>query len=168
MEAVFTYIMMISVYLFWFFPKWNNDRSFLLKTIFYIYICMIIEVTLLPIDFSAGIHLPHSGILQYGNFEPFVDLLKNRPLAKPEIFLNILMMIPFGILYPIAFDKKFIKTIISVFMLSLVIEATQLFMAAFMVGSRMFDITDLITNTLGGLLGFKLITIVLHLNKTKS
>ncbi len=167
MEAVFTYILMIAVYLFWFFPKWNNDQSFLLKTLFYIYICMIIEVTLLPINFSAGIHLPHGGILQYGNFEPFVDLLKNRPLAETEIFLNILMMIPFGILYPIAFNKNFVKTIIGAFVLSLAIESSQLFMAAFLVGSRMFDITDLITNTLGGLIGFMLITIVLHLNKTR-
>ena len=167
MEAVFTYILMIAIYLFWFFPKWNDDRSFLLKTIFYIYICMIIEVTLLPINFSAGIHLPQKGLLEYGNFEPFVDLLKNRPLAKTEIFLNILMMDPFGILYPIAFNKRFIKTITAALLLSLVIESAQLFMAAFMVGLRTFDVTDLITNTLGGILGVMLITVVLHFHKSK-
>ena len=115
-----------------------------------------------------GIHLPQNGILEYANFQPFIDLIKKHSLAKTEIFLNILMMIPFGILYPLAFNEKNTNTIFKVFMFSLLIECIQLFMAAFMMGTRTFDVTDLITNFIGGIIGVVFISIILKIRQMRN
>ena len=65
------------------------------------------------------------------------------------------MMIPFGFLYPIIRKVGILKTVTVVFLFSLTIESTQL-LSAFWGGlaSRSFDVTDLITNTFGGLVGY--------------
>lgn len=49
---------------------------------------------------------------------------------------------------------KLIKVIISTFLFSLSIELTQLIMTIFLLKHRSFDVTDIITNTIGGLVGY--------------
>ncbi|MPM62191.1 hypothetical protein SDC9_109057 [bioreactor metagenome] len=61
------------------------------------------------------------------------------------------MTIPLGILIPFIYKKNFLKTLCDVFYFSLIIEFFQLFSNG---GLRSFDTTDLISNTLGGIIGF--------------
>lgn len=70
-----------------------------------------------------------------------------------QIFLNIMMCVPLGFLLPIVFPKRFNKfssILCASFGLSLSTEVLQLLTA------RALDIDDIITNTLGGVLGFSI------------
>ena len=87
------------------------------------------------------------------DLDPFDDLLYNRRDAMREIILNVIMMIPFGILFPLVSRTKshlFLRTILLTFLLSLTIELLQ----PLITFSRSADITDLITNTAGGIIGY--------------
>ncbi len=76
------------------------------------------------------------------------------PFSGPSILtgeniLNVLIFIPLGIYAGIFFGNwRFSKKLICVFLLSLLVESLQYILR---VGA--FDITDLITNTLGGISG---------------
>lgn len=66
-----------------------------------------------------------------------------------------MMTIPFGFLYSILKKNvNLIKVIVSTFLFSLSVELTQLIMIIFLLKYRSFDVTDLITNTIGGFLGY--------------
>ena len=60
------------------------------------------------------------------------------------------MTMPFGFLFPLTRDKKakFSATVFSCFLMSLGIELLQPFF------DRSADVTDLITNVIGGVLGY--------------
>ncbi len=79
-----------------------------------------------------------------------------------NIFGNILAFAPFGFLLPIITpeNRKWIKLALITFLFSLTIELLQL---VFKVG--IFDVDDLLMNTLGGLLGYFIFTIVNELWK---
>ena len=127
----------------------------------YVYIMMVLFVTLMPfpIPFING---TNNLFLESINLIPFRDLRLNYGGAIREIILNIIMMIPFGFLHPIIKKKDVLRVTISTFLFSFAIEILQL-MSAWWGGlsSRSFDITDLITNTFGGLIGY-IIFIVLR------
>ena len=75
--------------------------------------------------------------------------------ALRQVILNIIMTIPFGILWTSLNKKPRIwKTVGATFLFSAWIEFLQFLMTIFLLYHRSCDITDLITNTLGGLLGF--------------
>ncbi len=87
------------------------------------------------------------------NFQLFNFL--NNPLAFTVIG-NILLLIPLGF-YILLFNKK-IKAgyyLILVFLLSMVIELTQLFISS-RVGYvyRTFDVDDLLLNSIGAMIGY--------------
>ena len=82
--------------------------------------------------------------------QPFRDLIMNYGDAKRQIVLNIIMMMPFGFLFPAIKEARLTKTVLVTFLFSLSIELVQPLLG----GIRRADITDLITNTIGGLLGY--------------
>lgn len=126
---------------------------FVIKTLMYLYVVMVLFVTLMP--FILPIGGTNNLFMQTANLIPFRDLLLNHDRAVREITLNIIMMMPFGFLYPIIKRKGFLSTIVITFLFSLTIECSQL-LSAWWGGiySRNFDVTDLITNTIGGLIGY--------------
>lgn len=70
---------------------------------------------------------------------------------------NVLMFVPAGFFIPILWENKrgFVFTVCVVFWMSLLVEILQLVLR---VGS--FDVDDLLLNTLGGALGYLLLTLV--------
>lgn len=79
------------------------------------------------------------------NLVPFRQFL----LLTSENILNVVVFVPLGIYAGILFDKwLFSKKLSFVFLLSLLVEALQYILR---VGA--FDITDIITNTSGALIG---------------
>ncbi len=152
-------ILLILIYVFIMIYKLKNKtkKQKNIFSIMYIHLCGVAYVTILPIDFTLDPKwLYHESIsVDYGNIIPFEDLIKNRRGAKKGIILNIIMTIPFGfILSMMVGNIKFIKVMFSTFILSLSIELIQLIMTIFLLNHRSFDVTDLITNTLGGIIGF--------------
>ncbi|RDU23525.1 VanZ family protein [Anaerosacchariphilus polymeriproducens] len=155
MNYLINFILLGLVYVLHFYKKWSrkNKKVLIINTLMYIYVVMVLFVTLMPftIPFGIGNYL----FMVTANFIPFRDLKLNYHGAVREIFLNIIMMIPFGFLYPIIKKKGILKTVIMTFFFSLIIECAQL-MSAMGGGpnARAFDVTDLITNTFGGLVGY--------------
>ena len=71
------------------------------------------------------------------------------------------MTLPFGFLYSsLKKNIGMIKVIISTFLLSFIIEIMQLIMTVFLLHYRSCDVTDLITNIIGGIIGFILYKLV--------
>lgn len=91
--------------------------------------------------------LPH---LQNINLTPFASSATvNGSLDASEITQNLIAFIPFGIFIHILLENKpFALKLVPIVFTSLIYEVTQYIFA---LGAT--DITDLITNSLGGLLG---------------
>jgi glycopeptide antibiotics resistance protein len=83
---------------------------------------------------------------------PFADYFSGRGDAVRQIILNIIMMMPFGFLLPLVKKQSLLSCLFWTFLFSLGIELTQ----PLVNGIRAADITDLITNTMGGLWGYLL------------
>lgn len=104
-----------------------------------------------PIPFAGRNNL----FLETANFIPFRDLLLNYRGAEREIVLNVIMLMPFGFLYPLIKNKGIVMTVLLSFLFSLTIECTQLLSIYWdSLYVRSFDVTDLITNTIGGFVGY--------------
>lgn len=145
------FICFIAIYFIHFFPKWKNDRRGLLEeTIFYIYIVFVFYFTLMP--FIIPIPYINTNYTFWNlNLIPFNDFLQGHGGALKELILNITMMMPFGILIPFVYRKNFNITIKYTFIFSFLIEIFQLLSVRKL---NSCDITDLISNTLGGILGY--------------
>lgn len=90
------------------------------------------------------------------NLIPFAgSVIVNGKLKLSEIILNIAVFIPFG-MYLSMLDSKisFIMKILPIFAVSLMYEVMQY---CFAIGAS--DITDLLGNTLGGLIGIGLFSV---------
>lgn len=84
------------------------------------------------------------------NLVPFTDpLFANGKIDISEIILNVLIFVPLGIYTGVLFKRwNFAKKLFIFFLVSFIVEALQFILA---VGA--FDITDIITNTSGGIIG---------------
>jgi len=101
------------------------------------------------------------------NLQPF-DWLKNIKYigidnVLAETIPNIIMFIPLGLLIPVVFisKRKLYKTIIIVFAISFSAEFIQYFIG------RSSDIDDIITNVLGGIIGYGIFKICSKLLRDK-
>ena len=142
---------MVLVYLCFYMPKWKKrgTESLIAGTLMYLYLCVVIYFTLMPV-FTA---LPHilNGPRGTINLHPFRDLLNGYGDYWRQIGLNILMLVPMGFLYPICMGNRGLgRTIFAGFIFCTAIEILQPLLHA----QRCFDITDIITNTLGTALGY--------------
>ena len=72
------------------------------------------------------------------------------------VILNFFLLLPFGVYLRYLFDRKWYQSIILSFLLSLFFELTQLtgLYGIYPRPYRLFDVDDLIINTLGGFFGF--------------
>lgn len=110
------------LYRYVFYKKWKGAQLFL-KSVFYLYLCGVLLVTLMPIISNLPLIFNHPYIGM--NLRPYVDLLMQRGNYKVQIILNIVMMVPFGFLYPLIYKKKLPIVLISAYLMSLSIELFQ-------------------------------------------
>lgn len=148
------FIALALLYAFVFFRKWKSKGKDILltNTLMYVYLSLVLYFTLMPVITSLPFILNHPYIPM--NMVPFVDVLAGRGDFIRQVLLNVIMMIPFGFLFPIT-RKPFVgfgRTVFFCFLISLGIELLQPLIS----GSRNADITDLITNTIGGIVGYVL------------
>ena len=158
-------IMFIIIYIciYFMFLK-NKEKLQILKiSMMYFYLCAVLCVTILPIDFTLDLKWKyHSSIkVTYIHLKPFNDLIMGYRGAVQQIVLNIIMTIPFGFLCCILKkNSNIIGVILKTFFLSFTIEFFQLIMTIFLLHHRSCDVTDLITNVIGGIVGFILYKII--------
>lgn len=148
-------IALVLLYAFVFFRRWKirGKDVLLVDTLVYLYLSFVLYFTLMPVITSIPFILNHP--YKPMNLVPFIDVSARRGDFVRQVVLNVGMMIPFGFLFPLTGNRSagFGRTVLSCFLLSLCIELLQpLF-------NRSSDITDLITNVAGGILGYGFYTI---------
>lgn len=143
---------LILLYFLVFFKKWKRKRKdrIVINTIMYVYLSFVLYFTLMPIITSIPTAL-FNHHFRAMNLVPFIDVAFGRGDFIRQIVLNVIMTVPFGFLLPLLKDNRgFIKVIFYTFLLSLSIELLQPLINGF----RSSDITDIITNVMGGAIGY--------------
>ncbi len=161
LNSIILAIIYICIYLI--FLRSKKKTQILKISMMYFYLCAVLFVTILPIDFTLDFKWEyHSSIkVTYIHFKPFNDLIMGYRGAVRQIILNIIMTIPFGFLCCVLKkNSTFIGVVLKTFCLSFTIEFFQLIMTIFLLHHRSCDVTDLITNVIGGIIGFILYKLI--------
>lgn len=149
------FLALILLYIFVFLRRWKvrGKDSLFVNTLMYAYISLVLYFTMMPVATSIPFILDHP--YEPMNLVPFIDVSMGRGDFSRQVILNVIMTLPFGFLCPLTQTKraKFGTTVFFCFLMSLGIELLQPFF------NRSSDITDLITNVIGGALGYGLYTI---------
>ncbi len=152
MKKIIDFVILTILYIFIFYKRWKvkGKDTLLINTTMYIYLSFVFYFTLMPIITSLPFMFNHPYTPM--NLVPFVDVTFGRGDFIRQIVLNVIMTIPFGFLFPLIKNKnpKLFKTVFYTFLLSFSIEILQ----PLIDGGRSSDITDLITNVLGGIIGY--------------
>lgn len=134
-------------------PRWREAgrRTLAVRSVLCLYIVCVLGVTLLPVlsnlpELAGNRYVPME-------LEPFRDLRNGYGNAARQLALNVVMTVPLGFLWPLVRGKKGVwRAVLAAFLLSLCIELLQPLLTT----NRTSDITDVIANTTGGLVGYLL------------
>ena len=152
MKYLIDFAALALLYAFVFFRKWKlkGKDVLLVNTLMYIYFSFVLYFTLMPVITSLPFILNHP--YKPMNLVPFIDVSMGRGDFIRQIALNVIMTMPFGFLRPLTQNKtaRLGRTVFFCFMMSLGIEILQ----PLIDGCRSSDITDIITNVTGGMLGY--------------
>jgi glycopeptide antibiotics resistance protein len=125
----------------------DNDKTYkLTKVLFIIYLIALFWIIVLKFN----IQFSYTGNLRRINLIPYSEpLILNGKLDYGEMILNILIFVPLGVYAGILFNRRVIgRNLFIIFLISFLCEGFQ-----FILGIGAFDITDIINNILGGLIG---------------
>ena len=113
---------------------------------------MTTKVQLVPFDVFNKIY--HTVYFDYHDIETYKNIFKNAYVYQS--IYNFLLTLPFGVFLRYYFKCNFKRTVIFTFLLSLFFEITQLTGLYFIYPNayRLFDVDDLLINTLGGMFGY--------------
>lgn len=136
-----------------------SKKALAANTLMYVYLCGVLYFTLMPLIVALPYCFDHPYVAM--NMTPFRDVIMGYGDYKRQIVLNVVMTVPFGFLLPLCrrITHKpcgLFRCLAATVALSLSVELLQPLISA----SRSSDITDLITNTLGGVIGYSLYSVV--------
>ncbi|MBO7402921.1 MAG: VanZ family protein [Lachnospiraceae bacterium] len=121
-----------------------------------LYLICLVSVVFFPLPSAEQVAAMHGYKGQYIPFKFVLDIAREKSLRSVlQVIFNIFMTIPFGLILRYCLGIKRRNIVILTFLLSLLIELAQLTGLFFLYpGSyRLFDVDDLMLNTLGGFLG---------------
>lgn len=156
-------IFLTLVYLIFPYRKWKKAglKTLIINSLIYFYLVGVARFTIMPLSFKSLFTGGRNRLcLETINLVAFIDLRLNRGRPVLELVLNLIMTLPFGFLYGLKLrlkgkSPKLLRAGIYGFLFSLLIESIQLFGVYINKPySRSFDITDLIMNSLGSILGY--------------
>lgn len=126
----------------------NSLANKLTTLLLIVYLGALFWIIVLKLNISFS----YKGTRNY-NLIPFREpLLYNSRVDYTELILNILIFVPLGLYVGILFKKlTTARKILSFFLVSLICEVLQ-----FILKIGAFDITDIINNTFGGIIGLML------------
>ena len=133
-----------------------NRTDKLTNILFIIYLIAVFEI----IVFKLELPFSNIGNLRSINLIPFNEsLILNGKIDFSEIIMNMVIFMPLGIYVEIIFSKWSTTKKFSIFfIISLVCEILQYIFA---LGAS--DITDIINNTLGGIIGFLIFKVIVRI-----
>jgi len=126
--------------------KDNNKTNKLTAALFIIYLIALFWI----IVFKFNLRLPPLRNMRSINLIPFSQpLILNGKIAFGEIIMNVVIFVPLGMYAGILFKRWItLKKLFLFFLISLICEVLQ-----YILNIGASDITDIINNTLGGLIG---------------
>jgi glycopeptide antibiotics resistance protein len=150
--------------------SFNGKRGFVLYTFIFYLLCAYFLV-ILPLPSREAVAQMTGPTHNFVLFKSWVDFFSQTTLnifqpatylgaIKQSVFLepvfNVLLVLPFGIFLRYYFRQSLKKVILFSFCLSLFFELTQFSGLYFIYprAYRLFDVNDLLHNTLGGMLGY--------------
>ncbi|UPW85392.1 VanZ family protein [Lysinibacillus sp. Ag94] len=146
---------LIALYYFFYYRKQPSDRKkqirikkLVLGAVFIGYIIFVLELTV----FGRG--TSHSLQMNLQPFSGYIDAWKKYSLRDLQnCIFNILMFVPLGIFLPLISSKfkKFKWLLLIVISATLSIETYQT-----LSGAGIFELDDLMNNSLGGIMGYQL------------
>jgi glycopeptide antibiotics resistance protein len=140
--------------------KISVSRELIVNLLFF-YLCYVISVTFFPFTYL---------FYSYGRTANLIPLVKSLSMIQNAITLgamvkqvvinlagNLLLLAPLGFILPVLLEKSrtALKVIGISFAVSLSIELSQLSFAV-----RIFDVDDILLNTLGALLGYAVFKLI--------
>lgn len=140
--------------------KNRKHLKIVISMLFITYLVILVWVILFKLQFSLG-DIDHARSI---NLIPFhYSTAVEEQFHMKEVMDNVLIFIPFGILLSMLASKMRLRNkFIIIFGTSLALETMQFVLS---VGGT--DITDLITNSLGGIIGIALYALLLKVVKDK-
>ena len=136
----------------------NEKKITVALLIVYLLVLSWIILFKLQFSFSALDHIREINLIPFGG-----SVIANGKVDFDEIINNAIVFIPVGAYFSLLFNKSALKAIGSVFGISFVYEIIQFIFA---IGAS--DITDLITNTTGVLVGVGLYYLLKKIFKEKT
>ncbi len=133
-----------GIYILFFLPRYIKQGvySFLVHTLFFLYLELLLYFTIFPIVLSFD--RPSINLI------PFRDYLSGYGDSEMQIILNVILFVPFGFFMPFFIGKGWYKTFLLGFLMTVFIELSQPWITI----DRVCDVTDVITNTSGALIGY--------------
>ena len=142
----------------------------------------LVVLPLPPIEEVASYTKPIMQLIPFASLKEFTmnsSLIWNDPatyltaLNEPSLYLivfNILLTVPFGVYLRDYFQCSWKKTLLLTFLLTLSFECLQLsaLFGYYPRPYRLFDVDDLITSTLGGMLGYAITPVFAHFLVSRS
>ncbi|MDR0862523.1 MAG: VanZ family protein [Oscillospiraceae bacterium] len=145
-------------------------RSFILFSMLF-YLQCAFYLCILPLPDPATVSASTKPFLNLVPFQNIIDFLEKSSfdVSNPRTWLvamresyflepmfNLLLLLPFGIYLAYYFKSSLKKVLLFSFLLSLLFELTQLtgLWGVYSRPYRLFDVNDLMLNTLGGVLGY--------------
>jgi glycopeptide antibiotics resistance protein len=150
--------------------RFNRD---IVKGLLAFVTALIVSVSMLPLmvlkhrDYFEKLGYGHQTLVGKTPMSVYFHNLSD-PEARFQVFGNLIMLVPFVILMAMLYRP--LRHFASIFLLSLLtsttIEVLQFVLNYFYFSNRVFDVGDIITNTLGGtILGFIGYLLISHLFK---
>ncbi len=136
----------------------DNKTNNLTKILFIIYMIALFWI----IIFKFDIPFSNLGYMRSLNLIPFSEsLIINDKLDFREMIMNVVIFIPLGIYLEILFKKYSTgRKIFIVFLISFICEVSQ-----FILGVGASDITDIINNMSGGIIGIVIYKVIVKIMK---
>lgn len=124
----------------------KKQQRWFTNVLFLVYLILLAWIILMKTEFSFD----HIYRVRSTNFIPFEGTaVYNNQLHYQEIYLNVLIFVPFGIYLSVLKPSwHFLQKAILIFLVSFSFESLQYIYAI-----GVTDITDLLGNTLGGIIG---------------
>jgi len=124
----------------------GNQSNQLTRILLIIYLIVLVWIIL----FKMGVSFSYMEERRI-NLIPFA----NGYYTLTETIMNVVIFIPLGLYAHILFRRKsFVWSVLFFFLVSLIAETLQV-----IIKTGVFDVTDLLTNTTGGIVGYLLISL---------
>jgi len=146
-------------------------EKYLFDQLFVAYILVVLALVFFPLPDAETAKELSEYTGRYIPFSFVADVIKDKSVESVlQVLFNVCMTIPFGMYLNYCTKAKKAETVMVTFFFSLFIELGQLTGLFFLYSGsyRLFDVDDLLLNTLGGFTGYLIIERLEHYQTVKS